>query len=128
MTSIVSRMKSDLYNGDDDPEKGLVPEIRAWLVEERYVRRKKTERAKLFRDLFLYCGVPVLCVLLATGIPGCVKLAAFFNQLSNIAQEWDQIHHSEIPPHKSFWQHPETGISSNQKPQSATLPSDYPRN
>ena len=96
---LVSRMKKDLYNGDDDPERGFIPEIRAFLVEERAERRRRWKRS----DKIAALGI--LLVLLAWPSK---KMLDFFSDVESIVQEWHEVHKGEVitPKHSLFEQKP----------------------
>ena len=116
MAETVNRMKTDLYNGDDDPGKGLVPEIRAWLVEERAERQRRWKRS----DKIAVAGI--LVILLAWP---SAKVYAFLSTVYEITQEWHQVHKTEIPA-KSFFNPPAPALQSKQQPpQDAGLPTTY---
>ena len=109
----VGRIKTDLYNGDDDPEKGLVPEIRAWLVEERADRRRRWKRSDKIAML------SILLILLAWP---SAQVWQFIHTVYEITQEWHQVHKGEISHHSFFTDPSQPVLESNRKPQDAQLP------
>lgn len=113
---MVARIKTDLYNGDDDPEKGLVPEMRAWLSEERAARSRRWKRS----DKIALLAVLSVILLPPSGVL-TAKAVNFFGDLYQITQEWHQLHKSEIPK-KSSSSNAEPSVSSSQKPTDAEIP------
>ena len=126
LISVVGRIKADLYNGDDDPEKGLVPEIRAWLVEERADRRRRWKRSDKIS------AIAICTVLLSWP---SAQVITFVRNVSAIVQEWHDIkgNYMLVPVpekkdsgqpgaaihHKSLSEQPDQSVSSKQLPQDA---------
>ena len=94
----VGRIKKDLYNGDDNPDAGLVPEIRSWLIEERAARSRRWKRSDKIAAIAIFVVVMLPPVTWSTA-----KTVKFLNTLSQIAQEWEQLHHSQIHPPQSMF-------------------------
>ena len=109
----VRRMKTDLYNGDNDPESGLVPEVRLWLSEERRERQKRWKRS----DKLALAGIMVVVLAWPTQ-----QAVSFFSTLFAIAQEWREVHKGDIPTKQQhgFFAKPEPATAEI-KPESATI-------
>lgn len=98
MESLVGRMKKDLYNGDDNPDAGLVPELRAWLIRERAERDRRWKRSDKIAAIAI-----IVVAMLPPVTWSTAKTIKFLSTLSQIAQEWEQIHHSQIHPPQSMF-------------------------
>jgi hypothetical protein len=103
---VIGRIKSDLYNGDDNPTSGLVPEIRGYLAEERAEKAKRWKRSD---------KIAVLSIMLVVLAWPSKQVYAFLRDLYQIAQEYHAIHKSEIP-HKSSSEPPAQELQSHQEP------------
>ena len=113
MDGTVRRIKSDLYNGDDDPASGLVPEIRAWMHEERSRRWKRSDKI---------AAVGILILLLAWPASQCWE---FIHTVYQITQEWHEVHKAEIHE-KSVYEPPQKAYAVNRsQPQHAEMPSEF---
>ena len=107
MDGTVQRIKSDLYNGDDDPASGLVPEIRAWMHEDRSRRWKRSDKIAM---------VGILSVLLAWPAARCWD---FIHTVYQITLDWQTIHKTEIQQKKSFSPEAPVLSYSHEQPQDA---------
>lgn len=102
--ALVSRIKTDLYNGDDDPKAGLVAEIRAYMVEERAERKKRWTRSQLL-------AAGSILVLLAAA--PSAKIYSFISDVDSIVQEWHEVHKTQLEK-KSFFDYKAPALTSNQ--------------
>ncbi len=83
----VRRIMTDLYNGDDNPESGLVPELRTYLALDR-----KDKDARWKREHKL-AAIAIIMTLMAWP---SLQAITFFRDLYQITQEWHQIHKSQL--------------------------------
>jgi hypothetical protein len=114
LKGIVGRIKKDLYNGDDNPDNGLVSRLVKYLTieEDRRKRRMSTSnKIALLAICATLCLPPV-------GF-AAERAIEWINDVSAIVHEWHQINHSQQSPKKTLFDPPAPVLSSNRKPQTA---------
>jgi hypothetical protein len=99
MEVVMKRIKTDLYNGEDG-ESGLVPELRAWMAEDRLEKRKRWTRSQKLAAV----SIVTVCILPPCGVVAA-KAINFFGDLYQITEEWHKDHQSKGPS-RSFLSSP----------------------
>jgi hypothetical protein len=95
----LERVKTFLFNGDDDPEKGVGPRLVKFLTVQEDIEKRRWTRSQKIAVLAILSTVllPPSAIVVPRIIDFCVTL-------DSIIQEWHEIHKTEIPQKKSLWE------------------------